>query len=329
MAAQTVLAISPINSGVFNRLFRHQVTEWGADGAPLKGTVGVTWAVNCDLRVLLAGCETAEARTMKIGSLLRPASGEDWWTGLQQVRVDELTPRGPEMLNTFWEFCAQPNGTLFIIKKGTVGLWVAKKTSSYQFLPGSQETKEKGLFQHRVGFEVVRPCIGSEREIPHGWPTIVEHHVLPMEDAAEAVVPEDQLEEDERTPAPAPAPVPGGVPGAEEAPVEVVEEAPVPARRQRQVFKCELYARTEATVQGVCEAILSGALKSPTRTVSWGKRAKHFPQAAMPTDILALFTEAEPVRGFLGICESFPEISKEEVGHFLRELVKQGLLCAA
>ncbi len=33
-------------------------------------------------------------------------------------------------------------------------------------------------------------------------------------------------EEDERTPAPAPAPVPGGVPGAEEAPVEVVEEAP-------------------------------------------------------------------------------------------------------
>jgi hypothetical protein len=332
MATQTVLAISPINSGVFNRLFRHQVTEWGADGEPLKGTVGVTWAVNCDLRVLLAGCETAAARIQKIGNFLRPAEPDAWWSGLQERRVSEVTPQGPKMLNAFFEFCQQPDGALFIIKKGTEGKWVARKTSGYSFLPGSEETAAKGLFQHRVGFEIVRPCVGAERDIPLGRPTIVEHRifvdaVVPAEDAP--VVPEDQAAEPVvEVPPYVLAPAPAGVFHAEPAAEEPSAEQPAAHRRITQKTVLTL-AEDHSEI---AERILAGEITSPiwgtAEYVSGWRTAKHGPDSPLCAKIREILAAIGPMsKGELTErLQAALGASPKAADAQIRELSKMGIL---
>jgi hypothetical protein len=141
-----------------------------------KGSIGIGYFISTSLEVLLAG-----ARTEK-----------DKFTVLKATPSSLLehpgpySNRGPKSLKSVVDFYnfAQGDEVFFAIKRGTKGLWLAKKTSRYYHAPPSsraggcplysEHQNNPQYFEHRFCFEIVRKLTAEEALLPHHLQLIIQ-----------------------------------------------------------------------------------------------------------------------------------------------------------
>lgn len=66
----------------------------------------------------------------------------------------------------FFELSKQKGDVYFGIKKGTKGLWLAKKTGDYHYQAETTNDYD-GAYKHRFSFEIVRSLTEEEGKLPH------------------------------------------------------------------------------------------------------------------------------------------------------------------
>ena len=126
-------------------------------------------------------------------------------------------------------------------------------------------------------------------------------------------------------PAPAPAPVPAPAPAEEPAPVAAVQQEP-------QVHGFRLVSDENIFAAG--EAIRDGHLRSSIKTVSWNEGSKHYPYSEKPMEIIELLRARSDrsaskevlMRELKGWCWDTEKGNPKTLSHFLREMVKQGIM---
>ena len=125
-------------------------------------------------------------------------------------------------------------------------------------------------------------------------------------------------------PAPAPAPAPAEEP-QQEKPVAAVQQEP-------QVHGFRLVSDEKIFAAG--QAIRDGHLRSSIKTVSWNEGSKHYPYSEKPLEIIELLraqadrsaTRELLMRELKGWCWDTEKGNPKTLSHFLREMVKQGIV---
>ena len=154
-----------------------------------KGSIGIGYWICSNLEVLLAGARTDEE---KLTALMAtpPLQPDQMWPGEEtweySTGPDSSKPRGKQSLRSavdFYNF-AQGDEVFFAIKRGTTGLWLAKKTSRYYHAPpsfraggcplSSEHQKKPQYFEHRFCFEIVRKLTAEEALLPHHLQLIIQ-----------------------------------------------------------------------------------------------------------------------------------------------------------
>jgi len=75
----------------------------------------------------------------------------------------------------FYQFASQTENPYFVIKKGTKGLWLAKKTSAYSYESGRTD------YRHRFSFEIIRSLTeeeGNLEDIPGNSQVVVRYKTI-------------------------------------------------------------------------------------------------------------------------------------------------------
>ena len=123
---------------------------------------------------------------------------------------------------------------------------------------------------------------------------------------------------------PAPAPAPAEEP-QQEKPVAAVQQEP-------QVHGFRLVSDEKIFAAG--QAIRDGHLRSSIKTVSWNEGSKHYPYSEKPLEIIELLraqadrsaTRELLMRELKGWCWDTEKGIPKTLSHFLREMVKQGIV---
>ena len=142
------------------------------------GSIGIGYWVLKPLDILLRGKTEKEKKKILIAE--NPTVGKD---SLGHEECYEASHFGeivsPQSLNSvtkFFNFTESPNGSCFVIKRGTKGLWLAKKSSGYYHAPPSfrasgplisYHQNSPNYFEHRFRFEIIRLLTDEEALLPH------------------------------------------------------------------------------------------------------------------------------------------------------------------
>ena len=100
-----------------------------------------------------------------------PWSGNDWGSGLN-------SNIGIGCLLRFYDLAMSPDGTLFVLRAGADAYCVVEKAGSYSFLPATEETGKKILFQHGIPYKFVRMCTDAEKKVTCSRPSVVKHTIF-------------------------------------------------------------------------------------------------------------------------------------------------------
>ena len=144
---KTIPSITPYSSIEFDAYF-HKETD----------SLGICFGMNCSLEFMASMNRDECVRNLTSRKV--PINKEEWWTEKQEVYV--RTTHAQQLVD-FYQFATQHSQPYFILRKGLSGLYLAKKTSSYSFLKGSNETFQKRLYPHRISFQIVRELEEHER----------------------------------------------------------------------------------------------------------------------------------------------------------------------
>jgi len=137
----------------FSSCFEESVRSLNDVKPGTKGSIGVCYGIIHPLNELLQGTTSSKERVERIMAsephhdcnAALPLVGKK---GIQEGAVPfyELATGGP---------------VYFGIKRGTKGLWLAKKTGDYFF------SAETPIYKHRFPFEIVRNLTDEEAKMPH------------------------------------------------------------------------------------------------------------------------------------------------------------------
>ena len=119
------------------------------------GSIGIGYWIDQSLSTCLEGCTNSAERVQKIINI----------NAINQDTGETIGEKAIKMgIIPFYELSQKPNGTLFGIKKGIKGMWVAKKTSDYYYIP---RTPGKAYYSHRFNFEILYLLKGTEGNFRH------------------------------------------------------------------------------------------------------------------------------------------------------------------
>jgi hypothetical protein len=167
----------------WSKCFNRRITSEEDVCAGDKGSIGIGYWIPTNLDRLIFPAKTDEEK-LRILIDTHPIVG---YSGSGGNPTDLSTigkPVSKKSLNQVVDFYnfAQGNEIYFAIKRGTKGLWLAKKTSKYYHAP--QEFRAEGIplyseyqktsdyFEHRFCFEIVRNLTKDEASLPGCRPTI-------------------------------------------------------------------------------------------------------------------------------------------------------------
>jgi hypothetical protein len=120
-----------------------------------SGSIGIGYWIDESLDARLEGCTNSAERVQKIINI----------NAINQDTGETIGERAIKMgIVPFYELSHKPNGTLFGIKWGTTGMWVAKKTGDYYYVP---RTPGKAYYCHRFNFEIVYILTEAEGKFRH------------------------------------------------------------------------------------------------------------------------------------------------------------------
>ena len=131
-------------------------------------------------------------------------------------------------------------------------------------------------------------------------------------------------------PAPAPAPASAPAPAPAEEPQQ--EQPAAAVQQEPQVHGFRLVSDEKIFAAG--QAIRDGHLRSSIKTVSWNEGSKHYPYSEKPLEIIELLraqadrsaTRELLMRELKGWCWDTEKGNPKTLSHFLREMVKQGIV---
>ena len=145
------------------------------EGPPLNALARFSGGVDVDLVKLLSPCPNDRARLTFLYVYLVPANKDEWWTGKTDAEMGKALP---SIILRGYKLAMSPDGTLFVLRAGADAYCVVEKCGPYSFLPGSQTTHDKCLFQHGIPYKFVRMCTEAEKEVTCFRPAIVEHTIF-------------------------------------------------------------------------------------------------------------------------------------------------------
>ena len=161
----------------WSKCFDRQISSESEVCAGDKGSIGIGFWIPTNLDVLLFLAKTDKEK-QKILMDTHPIIGAAGSGGNCTDPSMMNKPVSKESLNMvvkFYNF-AESNDIYFAIKRGTKGLWLAKKTSKYFHAPpenraggvplSSEYQKTPEYFEHRFRFEIIRPLSAEEVDLP-------------------------------------------------------------------------------------------------------------------------------------------------------------------
>ena len=144
-------AISAFEADRHDEVFNNDVVYRSANGDPLYGSLGASWRIHEDLR--LVAIRLQNNREALIKYVMKDAHYEP--IGAMPARPTKAT--ASQLVDIFL-FFNDPKQEFFFIKKGTSCKWLVRKTTGYFYVSPVNGT---GM-AHRVGFQVLRAANEEE-----------------------------------------------------------------------------------------------------------------------------------------------------------------------
>jgi len=162
----------------WNKCFDRPVTSEEEVRAGDTGSIGIGYWVLKPLDTLLSGKTDSDKKKTLIAE--NPIVGVGALTRDDHYEASHFgEPVGEKSLESvvkFYNISESPNGTYFAIKRGTTGIWLAKKSSGYYHAPPSfrasaplisYHQNSPNYFEHRFRFEIIRPLTNDEALLRH------------------------------------------------------------------------------------------------------------------------------------------------------------------